>query len=258
MGKMDRVRRSIATILFITSLGLAMRFATQQYATTACSQIKIEIQSHHGQTFITEKDVLHLLQSTDHIPTVDIQLSQIHSYSIQQQLLKQPFVKSVLVFKTWPNTVHIHVKSKYMICRLLNLAQPNNVPLYVDSDGNILPIAIASAPPLPLLIIDDSLENILQWHDKGQICDRGLITLLHYLYRDPFFCHQITSLQMADNHKLTFGTQIGNHKIEFGKPEHIHSKFEKIRLFYSQVIPYKGWNAYHRINVEFSNQLICE
>lgn len=78
------------------------------------------------------------------------------------------------------------------------------------------------------------------------------------MHRDPFWQRQITSLQVEDNGKIILGTQIGGHQIEFGKAENIEEKFQKLWLFYSQVMPYKGWNAYHLVNLEFKNQLVCQ
>jgi cell division protein FtsQ len=52
--------------------------------------------------------------------------------------------------------------------------------------------------------------------------------------------------------------QVGKEVIDFGKPEMIESKFEKIAIFYEEILPSKGWNTYSRVCVKFKNQIVCE
>ncbi|RTZ94301.1 MAG: cell division protein, partial [Candidatus Poseidoniales archaeon] len=35
-------------------------------------------------------------------------------------------------------------------------------------------------------------------------------------------------------------------------------KFKKIDMFFHDILPSKGWDAYHSVNVAFNNQIVCE
>jgi cell division protein FtsQ len=52
--------------------------------------------------------------------------------------------------------------------------------------------------------------------------------------------------------------QVGGQLIEFGKPENLELKFKKLRIFYKEILPEKGWNAYERVNLEYEGQIIAE
>ncbi|MEL6358543.1 MAG: cell division protein FtsQ, partial [Bacteroidota bacterium] len=86
----------------------------------------------------------------------------------------------------------------------------------------------------------------------------ALLTLLNYIDQDPLWRAQIAYLHVNEKGKVTMTTQVSKQRIEFGRPEVIDKKFAKLRLFYKQVIPYKGWNTYKRVNLEFDNQIVCE
>ena len=58
--------------------------------------------------------------------------------------------------------------------------------------------------------------------------------------------------------KLSFTQQVGDQRIEFGLPENISEKFAKLMVFYRQIPSVLGWDTYHRVNVEYQNQIICE
>lgn len=253
MVKMGQIK-SIVILLLAISLSLSLLWVAKKHATLLCQQIKIQIKDHPDQSFIAEKDILDLLKATDKMALLGTPLKKISSYNIKKQLERQPLIKNVLVFKTCTGTLNICLETKRVLARIISPTGPNNTQTYVDENGNL--ISIQGLPLFRVLLI--SSENITTEVDGFQTCNKELLELLYNLHIDPFFCYQITSLQVENNHKITLGTQVGNHQIEFGRADNIHKKLQKLRLFYSQVIPYKGWNAYHRINLEFENQLICE
>ncbi|WP_123662737.1 cell division protein FtsQ/DivIB [Candidatus Cardinium hertigii] len=253
---MGQIANGIISFLLAIGLGLSILLAEKKHAALLCEHIEIEIKDHSGQSVITEKDILDLLPSIHKTTLIGVPLQKIDTYSITTRLNHQPFVKNVLVYKTWHNTLKVYLETKYVIARMINPIGPHSMQMYIDENGDL--IAIENLPLLRLLVIGGNPENIVVETDGLQRCAKELLKLLHCLYRDPFFRYQITSLEVENNHKIILGTQIGNHKIEFGYAENISEKLEKLRLFYSKVIPYKGWNAYGRVNLEFKDQLICE
>ena len=38
----------------------------------------------------------------------------------------------------------------------------------------------------------------------------------------------------------------------------LEEKFQKISLFYNDIVSAKGWNTYKSVNVKFKNQIICD
>lgn len=254
MEKRGLIINSLTILLLAYSCYLSI-MVIKKHATLVCKHVNIHIKEQSGQSFITEQSLLDILHYQHNIQLKGTLLQEINTYYIHSKLQSHPIIKNVLVFKTWPDTLHIYVETKFVIARLLNPMEANGNPLYVDENGNM--VVLQGLPLIRVLLISGELKNIAEKNSNLKI-NPALLELLHYLYRDPFFRLQITSLEVDSNHKITLGTQIGNHIIEFGKAEHIPKKLEKTRLFYSQIIPYKGWGAYHRINVEFEDQIICK
>jgi len=46
--------------------------------------------------------------------------------------------------------------------------------------------------------------------------------------------------------------------ILFGPMDEIEEKFKKLKLFYKEVLPKKGWNTYSSINLKYKNQIVCK
>ncbi|WP_342265274.1 hypothetical protein [Cardinium endosymbiont of Philonthus spinipes] len=249
MGKI--VRRMVALFLTI-GLCLSLLWAQKKHAALVCQEIAIVIKDHAGQSLIRSKEIIDLLQSTHTISLQKTLLKNIDAYAIQQQLKSHPLVKKVLVYKTWRGTLTIWLATKCLIARIVRpLSNPNDIPCYLDEQGGL--IAAKGLPLLRLLVVTD--DHIVAAHKR--LYDHDLLVLLQYIYQDPFWRGQITSLQVDATGKIILGTQVGGHQVIFGKAARIEEKFEKLWLFYSQVIPYKGWKAYRCVNVAFEGQLIC-
>ncbi|WP_162534241.1 cell division protein FtsQ/DivIB [Candidatus Cardinium hertigii] len=246
--------KGIPCALLAVNVGLSMLWIIKKQATLVCEHVAIHIKAYPEQVFLTTQTILDLLQVTYRIPLTGQPIKAINSYLIRDKLAMQPLIKKAVVCKTWPSTLHIALETKQLLARIIIPECPNDKQLYLDENGSIL--SLNTAPLCRLLVVSaDTLHTIAA---AMQSADKGLWMLLHQLYQDRFLRSQITSLQIAPNHFITLGTQIGNHQILFGKTENIHEKLEKLYVFYKEVIPYKGWHAYRQINVAFANQLICQ
>ena len=51
--------------------------------------------------------------------------------------------------------------------------------------------------------------------------------------------------------------RVGNHVISFGQPKKKKKKMERLRTFYTEVLNKVGWNKYKRIDLQYSNQIVC-
>ncbi|WP_339043866.1 hypothetical protein [Cardinium endosymbiont of Tipula unca] len=256
MRKIAQIFKGILTFFLVFCLCLSIPFVAQQYNALCCKCVDIHVKKHGGQSFITEKSILDLLQSKDGIPLVGTSFRKIDAYKIKKQLEIQPLVKDVWVFKNWSGVLKIVIETKYLIARMIHPTESSGIHVYIDENGAL--IAIKALPLLRLLVIGGDPQNIIIQENGLQCCKKELVELLHVLYTSPFFSRQIASLEVDKQSKIVLGTQVGNHCIEFGRAENIHAKLEKLLLFYNQVIPYKGWHAYKRVNLEFEQQLICE
>jgi len=82
--------------------------------------------------------------------------------------------------------------------------------------------------------------------------------LLAFIAEDEFWEAQIAQLDMNAKGKITFYTQVGGEEVEFGYAENIENKFNKLMIYYKDILPAKGWNTYKRVNLEYENQIVAE
>ena len=85
-----------------------------------------------------------------------------------------------------------------------------------------------------------------------------LKNMIDHLLADDFWRMQIAQLDIDRRGNIVMYAQIGDQRLEFGGPDEYEKKFKKLKLFFKQIMPTKGWNTYDRVNVAFKDQIICE
>jgi cell division protein FtsQ len=51
--------------------------------------------------------------------------------------------------------------------------------------------------------------------------------------------------------------RVGAHQIILGTLDDFETKLENLQLLYQQGFKQHGWNQYEKINLKYSNQIIC-
>jgi cell division protein FtsQ len=110
-----------------------------------------------------------------------------------------------------------------------------------------------------VVLIDGSYANNAKLYDlmKSEY-DRQLMDLLKYIDRDKFWKAQIAQLNIDRRGNIKMYTQVSKQVVEFGEPVDIAEKFMKLKVFYKDILPAKGWNNYNRVSVKFKDQIVCE
>jgi cell division protein FtsQ len=53
---------------------------------------------------------------------------------------------------------------------------------------------------------------------------------------------------------------LGDQKIIFGSAyseQEIKEKFDRLKVFYEEAMPYEGWDKYDEISVKYEGQIVC-
>ena len=102
--------------------------------------------------------------------------------------------------------------------------------------------------------MDELVKTDLTETEEGQ----KIYDLLKYIQRDRFWKAQVAQLDIAEDGEIIIYPQVTKQLVEFGQAENIDSKFERLKIFYKQILPRKGWNLYKRVNLKYKDQIIAE
>ena len=69
---------------------------------------------------------------------------------------------------------------------------------------------------------------------------------------------QIAEIKITKDGNITIYPQIGDYVIYYGKPTDLEYKFKKLSIFFKEILPLKGWDAYEAVNVQYKDQIVCD
>ncbi|WP_035805733.1 cell division protein FtsQ/DivIB [Lunatimonas lonarensis] len=203
--------------------------------------------------FVEEKEIHRMLENDFEQLKPGVKVSTIPLYELEKKVENHPFVKDAEVFVDLKGKVMVKVAQHIPLARITRPMAPDG---YISTEGVILPTSTHFTPRV-ITIQGRGADRILETGSLGTDGD-SLLELLHFIDRDKLWHAQISGIELLANGDVILQQQVGKQVIEFGKPESIEEKFKKISIYYTEIVPLKGWNTYERVNVKFKDQIICE
>ena len=101
------------------------------------------------------------------------------------------------------------------------------------------------------IINNDSLKSIRKIDDIYRISD--------YVCNDPLLHVLIGQVYLEKNGDFILTPLVGDQIIIFGSAntdEEVKDKFERLKIFYKEAMPYVGWDKYKEITVKYEGQIV--
>ena len=254
LKKVWRLKRSIrmAGIAALT-LGLAA-FAAHRAGLRTCNKVLVEIENEAELHFVQEADVLQLLGEGNAGPLIGSRSEALNTHALEKSLLNNPYIEEAKVSRTLLGNLSVTVKQVNPIARLLCSSGPD---VYLCDNGNRVPASKVFTPRV--MVIDGSLCNLIARPDSAtRPIGDAAFALAKYITDSELWRPLIAQAAADKNGEYVLWPQIGRQKIYFGKAEDIENKFSRLEAFYRKIVPAKGWDAYRKVTLKYSNQIICE
>jgi cell division protein FtsQ len=215
-------------------------------------QVKIEnIEDNH---FLDEDDINHLMQvSHDNIKGAS--LSKVGMKEIEKRIKNDRFVKEAQLYSDLKGNLVVKVELRRPIARIVRNDGPDG---YIAEDGTVMPVSDKFSVRV-VLVSGLYVRKLLQMENLNDAEEgKQLIAMINHIREDEFWKAQVAQLDIDSKERITIFPQVGDEIIEFGKPEEIEAKFKKLKIFYKEILPTKGWSKYRRVNLEYEGQIIAE
>lgn len=215
--------------------------------------------------FITGEELLERLQR-QHLLYPGQKRNQLNIGAIENHIAGISQVRSVEVYQRIDGSWKIDVAMRKPFARIFNLYGES---YYLDAEGNAfntIPSHTArvlvftgeildrqNSISVQEIINNDSLKSIRKLDDIYRISD--------YVCNDPVFHSLIGQVHLKKNGDFVLIPLVGDQKIIFGSAyseKEVKEKFQKLKVFYKEAIPYEGWNTYSEISLKYRDQIVCK
>lgn len=245
----------IVSIIWWSSLAAAtlvlLVAAVQAKNEQECAGLEIDINgSVPGQWFLEKTDIIKKL--TLH-GTERIKGKQIYRFDLKKmeaRLRRDIWIKHAELFFDNKNILHVKVTERIPIARLFTAGGKS---FYIDSTGQKLPLSPKVVIKLPVFT-GFPAEHISS--PKDSILLSEVKQFSYFILKDAFWMSQVSQIDITPSRDYIIIPTIGSHTIQFGDGNNIEKKFEKLMMFYKQVLVNTGFEKYKMIDIQFEGQVI--
>lgn len=240
----------LATIALISVIG----FTENKHGGDMCKDIVIRINNQYDNYFIDEQDVLSLMTENGAYAIKGVNFRELNLKEIEERVKSERFVKRAEIYKDLKGNMLVNIDLRRPYARIVRPAAPD---AYIAMDGAILPVSNKFSSRVVLIsgsYADELIKHDLMETDEG----KKIFNMIRYVNNDKFWKAQIAQIDIDKKLNMTLYPQVTKQYVQFGQPEELDEKFRKLKIFYKEILPRKGWNTYDRVNLMYEGQIIAE
>lgn len=251
------MKRDVKTILALSVAGfillVTIGFAVMKNDSKPVNDVIVHILEQDGEYFTDQLEVINLMNASNTDYVLGSSVGSLDLKMLEERVESNPFVKDAQIFRDLKGNLIVNVTQAKPIARIF---KRNGQDLYIDAQGNLLPTIAKHTARVPII----ELERSFSWEKNLNETEYGekVLKMLQYINGDEFWRAQIAELVVARDGELTLLPQVSKQEVKFGMPEDVETKFKKLKVFYKEILPNKGWNTYSMVNLKFENQIVCE
>jgi cell division protein FtsQ len=261
---MRRWLRIAVWVLFAAGTLFLMRKVKEAHENRVMEFPDIILETPLDNVFLSAEDVKERLKNKG-IQIEQVVRKDLQAGLIEQVVMEMPEIEDSRVYLGLDGKWTIKGKIRNPIARIFNT---HGESFYLDDKGEIMPLSpLYTARVLPVtgnirdriggpgvdeVINNDSLKTISKLPQTYAISN--------YVCNDPFLRAQITQIHIEDNGDFVLIPRVGMQRIVFGRVDNkavLAERFEKLKIFYREAMPYAGWGKYEVINLKFKDQIVC-
>lgn len=254
MFKKLKLKRGAKLIVATLGLVSVIGFTESKQGGDTCKDVVIKIDNQYDNFFIDEQDVLSLMTSGGSHIVEGARFKDLNLKEIEERVKSEKFIKKAEIYKDLKGNMIVNVDLRRPFARIV---QNNGPDAYIATDGAILPVSEKFSSRVVLITgkyAGELVKNDLLATDEG----KKIYGMIRFINNDKFWKAQIAQVDIDKKLNMTLYPQVTKQYIEFGQPEEIEEKFNKLKIFYKQILPKKGWNTYERVNLMYEGQIIAE
>ncbi|WP_020538703.1 cell division protein FtsQ/DivIB [Lewinella cohaerens] len=259
---MSKAKRDIVKILrmllwaVVLLTGASMVLGAMQRKENApIHDIVINIEPlESGDFLINEEDIPLILEKRFAHPITAFPVGKLDVQRLERVLEEDPFVKSAEAYIDAEDRINIELVQREPVLRVMD---NNGLNYYLDKEGNQMPpsehyaarvrVTTGNLPPYEPGFLEEE-DHLL----------RQVFALNELLREDPFLEALVEQIYINKRGEFILSPKVGRQTILFGRYQKAEEKLSRLKTFYREGLPYKGWQAYSSFDFRYEGQVVCK
>jgi cell division protein FtsQ len=221
-----------------------------------CKRIEIKItgvEKNDGPKFVDEDEILSTIKKISGGNAVGVAIGLFDLKKIEAELEKSKWVKNAELFFDNKDVLNVNLQEREPVARVFTAA---GTSFYIDEELKMLPLSDKLSAKLPAFTNFPTDNIVLSAADSSLLLDVKNVSVA--IQKDSFRMAMIDQVDITPERSFEMIPKIGNQVIVFGNAADVEEKFDRLQLFYKNVISKTGWSKYSVINVQFKNQVVAK
>ncbi len=239
-------------IVALVGVGMLMGLVKKKDSAQVCTSMRVMVEGK--EAFIDQHDISDLVKAKFG-RVVGKTLQQIPIERIEQALMELPYVSAAEIYVDMDGVLQISVQQREVVLRIVNRVGSE---YYIDTKGAKVPVTLRYVPHVLVANgnIKEGYKRALDTIETRLVKD--LVTIVEHVKGDPLWSNQIVQLYVNDYGDIEIVPRVGNQQLVLGNAMKLDEKLKRLVVFYKNILPRVGSDAYERVNVKYDGQIICE
>jgi cell division protein FtsQ len=215
-----------------------------------CTDYTIAIKGTENNYFIDANDIRKILRSGAGSEIKGKKIREIDLKKLEHLLRDNVWVRKAEMWFDNRNVLHVEVYEREPIARIFTTAGNS---FYIDSTEKKLPLSDKLSARVPVFtgFIDKKIYSA-----KDSFLLDDVKNIATYIKNDPFWMSQVAQVDITADKNFELSPVVGDHLIKLGNGKDLQKKFNRLMIFYKQVLAQKGFDSYTAIDVQYAGQVV--
>jgi cell division protein FtsQ len=215
-----------------------------------CTDYTIVIKGADNNYFIDADDINKLLRAGVGSEIKGKKIKEINLQKLEQLLRDNVWIRKAEMWFDNRNVLHIEVYEREPIARIFTTSGNT---FYIDSTEKKLPLSDKLSARVPVFT---GFTDKKVYTAKDSMLLNDIKNIATYIKNDPFWMSQVAQVDITADRNFELSPVVGNHLIKLGDGKELDQKFNRLMIFYKQVLAKKGFDSYSTIDVQYSGQVV--
>ena len=215
-----------------------------------CTDYTIAIKGSAEKFFINADDIRKILRSGAGSELKRKKISEIDLKKLERLLRDNIWIRKAEMWFDNKSVLHVEVYEREPIARIFTNAGNS---FYIDSTERKIPLSDRMSARVPVFT---GFPDKKVYSAKDSLLFTDVKNVAIYIKNDPFWMSQVTQVNITADRNFELSPVVGNHLVKLGNGKDIEKKFNRLMIFYKQVLAQKGFDSYSTIDVQYTGQVV--
>lgn len=216
-----------------------------------CKDYSITLKGAKNNFFIDKKDVEQLLIKVTQGNIKGEPIASFKLHELEQMLEQNTWIEEAELYFDNRDVLHITITEKEPVARLFTTTGSS---FYIDSVGRKMPLSDKLSARVPVFT---GFPEKKKMNAAESVLLNNVTEAANYIVNNPFWMSQVAQIDITAERNFEMVPVVGNHLVKLGNGENIAQKFNRLMVFYKQVLSKIGFDKYKVIDVQYKGQVVA-